>query len=290
MQGSAGSIPDWETKISHAVGYNNNKNNKNAKVWIRSITLHLKTFPWIPVMPSVKLKPHLEAFMPSLIRALPTPSSAPCLLPFSGPPCLLSAASSLHSRPLVLPCSCRMPPSSRIFLSFIFIVLVSESCPTRCDPVDASVHGILQARILEWVAIPFCRGSSWPRIRTQFSCIAGEFFSLPLNVFVSTQLLLQRECCPDSSRAALLLPNHTPFLASQWHLLYLKLYEYIFRIYSRKSFPPVFWAFQMVSGTGKECWLNDIIPKTRVSKKSSMFFNASFTFRIWTLFSFSIRK
>ena len=45
-------------------------------------------------------------------------------------------------------------------------VLVAQSCPTLCDPMDpmcppgSSVHGILQARILEWVAIPFSRGPS----------------------------------------------------------------------------------------------------------------------------------
>ena len=44
-------------------------------------------------------------------------------------------------------------------------VLVAQSCPTLCDPMDwglpgSSVHGILQERILEWVAIPFSRGSS----------------------------------------------------------------------------------------------------------------------------------
>ena len=49
---------------------------------------------------------------------------------------------------------------------------VAQSCPTLCDPVDCSppgfsVHGILQARILEWIAISFSRGSSWPRNRTQ---------------------------------------------------------------------------------------------------------------------------
>ena len=49
--------------------------------------------------------------------------------------------------------------------------------PTLCDPMDcsppgSSVHGILQARILEWVAIPFSRGSSTPRDQTQVSCIA----------------------------------------------------------------------------------------------------------------------
>ena len=42
----------------------------------------------------------------------------------------------------------------------------------------SSAHGILQARILEWVAIPFSRGSSWPRDGTQVSCIAGRFFTI----------------------------------------------------------------------------------------------------------------
>ena len=42
-------------------------------------------------------------------------------------------------------------------------VKVSQSCPTLCDPVDYTAHGILQARILEWVAFPFSRESSQPR-------------------------------------------------------------------------------------------------------------------------------
>ena len=54
---------------------------------------------------------------------------------------------------------------------------VSQSCPTLCGPVDcslpgSSVHGILQARILEWLAISFSRGSSQPRDRTWVSCVA----------------------------------------------------------------------------------------------------------------------
>ena len=44
-------------------------------------------------------------------------------------------------------------------------------------PPGSSVHGILQARILEWVAIPFSRISSWSRDQTQISCVAGRFFS-----------------------------------------------------------------------------------------------------------------
>ena len=62
-------------------------------------------------------------------------------------------------------------------------VLVAQSCPTLCDPLDCSppgpsVHGILQARILEWVAIPFSRRSSQPRDQTLVSGIVGRFFTI----------------------------------------------------------------------------------------------------------------
>jgi len=53
----------------------------------------------------------------------------------------------------------------------------TQSCLTLCNPMDYIVHGILQARILEWVAFPFSRGSSQPRDRTQVSRIAGGFFT-----------------------------------------------------------------------------------------------------------------
>ena len=56
-------------------------------------------------------------------------------------------------------------------------VKVAQSCPTLCDPMDYTVHGILQARILEWVALPFSRGSSQPRDQMQVSHIAGGFFT-----------------------------------------------------------------------------------------------------------------
>ena len=60
---------------------------------------------------------------------------------------------------------------------------MSQSWPTLCNPVDcslpgSSVHCILQARILQWVAISFFRGSSQPRDWTWFSCIAGRFFNV----------------------------------------------------------------------------------------------------------------
>ena len=58
-------------------------------------------------------------------------------------------------------------PSSPLVME-LALVLVAQSCPTLCDPMDcsppgSSVHGILQPRILEWVDIPFSRGSSQPR-------------------------------------------------------------------------------------------------------------------------------
>ena len=60
---------------------------------------------------------------------------------------------------------------------------VAQSCLTLCDPMDysppgSSVHGISQARILEWVAISLSRGSSQPRDRTQVSRIVGRRFTI----------------------------------------------------------------------------------------------------------------
>ena len=60
-------------------------------------------------------------------------------------------------------------------IMYVVAVLVTKSCLTLCHYMDysppfSSVHGIIQARILEWVAISFSRGSSWPRDRTCLSC------------------------------------------------------------------------------------------------------------------------
>ena len=82
-------------------------------------------------------------------------------------------------------------------------MLVAQSCPTLCDPVDcslpgSSVHGILQARIMEQVATSFSRGSSQPRDGIQVSCIASGFFTIgdtraiirPKKIQNSTNLML----------------------------------------------------------------------------------------------------
>ena len=70
---------------------------------------------------------------------------------------------------------------SSILLFMCLCAQSHQSCPTLCDPLDcslpgSSVHGTFQARILEWIAISFSRGSS-PRDRIHVSCIAGSFFT-----------------------------------------------------------------------------------------------------------------
>ena len=60
---------------------------------------------------------------------------------------------------------------------------IAQSCPTLCNPLDcslsgSSVHGIFQARVLEWIAISFSRGSSQPRNRTRVSHIVGRCFTV----------------------------------------------------------------------------------------------------------------
>ena len=54
-------------------------------------------------------------------------------------------------------------------------VKVAQSCPTLCDPMDYTVHGILQARILEWVAFPFSRGSPNPGIEPRSPTLQADF-------------------------------------------------------------------------------------------------------------------
>ena len=60
---------------------------------------------------------------------------------------------------------------------------VSQSCPTLCDPMDcslprSSIHGIFQARVLEWIAISFSRGPSQTRDQTWIFCIVGRRFTI----------------------------------------------------------------------------------------------------------------
>ena len=86
----------------------------------------------------------------------------------------------------------------RICVFIILIVKVAQSCPAVCDPMDSAtpwiLHGILQVRILEWVAFPFSRGSSRPRNRTRVSCIAVDF--LPTELSGNVAQVLSTEAVP----------------------------------------------------------------------------------------------
>ena len=90
-------------------------------------------------------------------------------------------------------------------------VLVTQLCPTLCDPMDfsppgSSVHGIFQARILEWIAISFSRVSSQPRDWTWVSCITGSFF------------LLSEPHTGDTHKCYVLKILHVPYLQLLWFI------------------------------------------------------------------------
>ena len=73
--------------------------------------------------------------------------------------------------------------TTQLHSSHALVSEVAQSCLTLCNPMDyslpgSSVHGIFQARVLEWVAIAFSRGSSQPRDRTWVSRIVGRCFTL----------------------------------------------------------------------------------------------------------------
>ena len=125
-------------------------------------------------------------------------------------------------------------------------MLVAQSCLTICNPMDcsppgSSVHGILQARILEWAVISFSRGSSWPWDSTQVSCIPDECFTIHLG---STHCLLPRlefsslSILTDFTWLCISTNNFSPILTYAnmqifenvftWHILiYLFIYKYI---------------------------------------------------------------
>ena len=96
----------------------------------------------------------------------------------------LEGSSSSRTPEVIFP-TCSAEDSVVTALEYILplCVLVTQLCPTLCNPMDcsppgSSVHGIFQARILEWVAMPLSRGSSLPRDWTQVSCIADRFFTI----------------------------------------------------------------------------------------------------------------
>ena len=98
---------------------------------------------------------------------------------------LFMAAPAKHS-------CCSFPWMRGIFSPPPFLK-VTQSCPTLCDPMCYTIHGILQARILEWVAVPFSRGSSQPRSPAlQADSLLPEPPGKPENTEVGSLSLLQQ--------------------------------------------------------------------------------------------------
>ena len=132
---------------------------------------------------------------------------------------------------MLLACSIKTYSSSKVKL------LVSQSCLSLCDLMNyrqpsSPVHGILQARILEWVAIPFSRGSCWPRDQIWVSCISGRFFTI-------WAISLGIRKCP------------------QGKLLYLDIFKVTVYWYSHFIIP--FWRFSLLSCNLGYLFLKDIL-------------------------------
>ena len=111
---------------------------------------------------------------------------------------------------------------------------VAQSCPTLCDPVDcslsgSSLHGILQARILEWVAIFFSRGSSQPRDRTWVSHIVGRCFNLWATREAHLHMVMYICQCyaPNSSHS--LFPPLCPQVLNSTYLVPQNIYNFCFK-------------------------------------------------------------
>ena len=104
---------------------------------------------------------------------------------------------------------------------------LSVSCSVVSDsllPLQRSlpgffVHGILQARILEWVAIPLSRGFSWPRNRTQISCTTGRFFTIratrEVPVVHTQKKAGRRESYSKETHVTLYMLGYNPLLSLQ---------------------------------------------------------------------------
>jgi len=99
---------------------------------------------------------------------------------------------------------------------------IVQLCPTLCDPMDyrllgSSIHGIFQARVLEWVAISSCRVSSQPRDQTQVFCIAADIYCSNLCSLLIRILLKSSISSPCVILVLLLLLEHIKFGFTSHH-------------------------------------------------------------------------
>ena len=121
-------------------------------------------------------------------------------------------------------------------------VKVTQSCPALCDPMDHTVHGILQARILEWVAYHFSRGSSQPRNRTKVSIHALQVDSLTTELSGKPNVIL----IPNKSINKSQKCRGEIYIIGECHTFHLKAYIswfcdvggiFSFKIFNSDLFP-----------------------------------------------------
>ena len=144
-----------------------------CRVWPKRLNWLLLWFPYPGDLPNPGIEPRSPALQADSLTAEPqgkpkNTGAGSLAYPFS------RGSSKPKNRPGV---SCIAGGSEMKWSE------VAQLCPTLCDPMDCSlpgfsVHGIFQGRILEWVAISFSRGSSWPRDRTQDSHSIGRCFTI----------------------------------------------------------------------------------------------------------------
>ena len=177
-------MPEWSSDFPHFLQFKSEFGNKEFMIW--AIVSSWSCFCWLNrASPSLAAKNIINLISILTIRWRPCVESSFVLLGegVCYDQCILLAKllafALLHfvlQGQICLLLQVSWLPTFA-FQSPIVKVKVGQLCPTLCNPMDCIVYGILQARILEWVAFPFSRGSSQPRDQTQVSYIAGGFFT-----------------------------------------------------------------------------------------------------------------
>ena len=146
-----------------------------------------------------------------------------------------------------------------------------QSCPTLCDPMDCrppdSVHGILQARILKWVAMPSSRGSSWPRDLTHVSyyvsCIGRQV--LPKSTTWEARIVTLVFCSSNTVLQFLLaMFEHSNFSTSLTIVCYFVFYSFLVFCFRRLQPPLWVWSYNWLLTGFFLSWLNSMKAKTRL--------------------------